>query len=735
MPYSKSRLLLAALAACASLPAFAQLASPPAAPVRTVTDTYFGEKVDDPYRWLEDQKSPEVVTWMRGQADYARATLDSIPARKQFAGDMQRYLDAPDAAISDVQLAGEFIFYRKRPRGVNQASLYVRKTTGGPERLLIDVPKLSTPEHHISLDQYTPSLDGALVAAGLSVGGSEQQTVHFYESANAHELPDQMDRYEGGNFSADGKTFFYLQQEKLGPGQSPTDKYKHMKVFAHVVATSVGEDKIVVGQGVSPDIDVPDFAFPMASPVPRSKYALAVTVAGVETFRNIYVGEDSALTTHKGWTKVALQSDKVTDAALEGNDLYLVSFAGAPNGKLLRVDAAHPDLASAAVVIPPSDLVFSGGFIGSDVLHQASDALYLRVIQKGYGKVLRLPYSHDAKASLLTLPAGMQTAGVTTDIARPGAVLELDSWTDPGDYYRYDATANTSKAMLLEPVNSTDLKTLRSEEVEFKAPDGTMVPLSIIYKKGLVKNGATPTALIGYGAYGDAFTPGYSRRFNAWLDRGYVLAVAHVRGGGELGEAWHLAGKKLTKSNTWGDFIATAQYLIDNKYTSASHLGIWSQSAGGILIGRSITERPDLFAAAVDGVPCSDMLRQETGPNGPPNIPEFGSVATEEGFKGLYAMSAYHHVKPGTKYPAVLVTAGANDPRVDPWQGAKMAARLEADTASGKPVLLRVNYDAGHGLTDTTAQQVSDWTDIFTFFLWNFGDPAYQPSTLAHSTR
>jgi prolyl oligopeptidase len=228
--------------------------------------------------------------------------------------------------------------------------------------------------------------------------------------------------------------------------------------------------------------------------------------------------------------------------------------------------------------------------------------------------------------------------------------------------------------------------------------------------------------------------PGYSRRSMAWLERGGVYAVAHVRGGGELGEAWHLAGKKETKPNTWRDFIASAQYLVDNKYTSSAHLGIWSQSAGGILIGRSITERPDLFAAAVDGVPCSDMVREETGPNGPANIPEFGSVKTEDGFKALYAMSAYYHVEPGTKYPAVLVTAGANDPRVDPWEGAKMSARLEADTTSAHPILFRVNYDAGHGLTDTVQQQVSDWTDIFTFFLWNFGDSQFQPAALGQQS-
>jgi prolyl oligopeptidase len=299
-----------------------------------------------------------------------------------------------------------------------------------------------------------------------------------------------------------------------------------------------------------------------------------------------------------------------------------------------------------------------------------------------------------------------------------------------GDYYRFDPATSKSIAMGLEPESAIDPKDFISEERMAPAPDGTLIPLSIVYKKGTKLDGNNPTALIGYGAYGDVWKPSFGRRYSEWIERGGILAVAHVRGGGEFGEAWHLAGQKLTKPNTWRDFIASAQYLIDHKYTSTPKLGIWSQSAGGILIGRSITERPDLFAAAVDGVPCSDMLRTETEANGPPSIPEFGTVKTEDGFKGLYEMSAYAHVKAGTKYPAVLVTAGANDPRVDPWEGAKMAARLQAANASDKPILLRVNYDAGHGLTDTVSQQVSDWTDIFTFFLWQFGEKDFQPSAL-----
>lgn len=706
----------------------------PVAPVRPVTDTYFGQKVVDPYRYLENLKSPEVKTWMRGQADYTRAVLDSMPGRKAFAAEELRYINAPDVTIEDVQLAGPWIFYRMRRRTDNQPSLYVRKASGGPGRLLLDVEALSKPGHHISLDQYTPSFDGKYVAVGLSPGGSELQTAHIIVTATGRELPEQLPRYEGGAFSPDNKVLYIVELQKMAPGESPLDKYRRPIEYRHVLGTPVSTDTPIIGQGVSAEIPVPDYSVAVAIPLPKSKYAMAIVIPGAGVYQTYYIGLPSALTTHTGWTKVAGLKDKVSDFALQGNNLYLVSFDGAMNGKLILVNAAHPDLSKAKVIIPPSDLVFSGGFIGSDVVHQASDALYLRVIQKGQGRVLRVPYGPNPKVTMLAQSGDLQVDSVSTTQSAPGALLDLESWTQPGDYYRYNPVDNTSVATGLQPPNSIDPTNLEAHEVEARAADGTMIPLSIIYKKGLVLNGDNPTMLIGYGAYGDAIMPAYERRFMAFMERGGVLAVGHVRGGGELGEAWHLAGKGPTKANTWNDFIACAEYLIRHKYTQPARLGIWSGSAGGILIGRAITTRPDLFAAALDTVPCSDMIRMVTGANGPPNIPEFGSPKTEAGFKALYEMSAYYHVEPGVKYPAVLVTAGANDPRVDPWQGAKMAARLEADTASGKPVLFRVNYDAGHGLTDTIHQQVSDWTDYFTFLYWNFGNPDFQPAILQNQT-
>ena len=280
-----------------------------------------------------------------------------------------------------------------------------------------------------------------------------------------------------------------------------------------------------------------------------------------------------------------------------------------------------------------------------------------------------------------------------------------------------------------------DFSGIESEEVKAKAPDGTMVPLSIIHKRGLQRDGSHPTLLHGYGSYGITYDPGFDPSSLAWLERGGVVAVAHVRGGGEYGDDWHNGGRKATKMNTITDFIACAQYLIDQKYTAPRHLAGEGTSAGGITIGGSITERPDLFGAALDNVGMSDDLRAELQINGPANIPEFGTVKDEQDFHHLLSIRAYHRIKDGTAYPAVLLTTGINDPRVDPWQRNKMTARLQAATSSGRPVLLRVDYDAGHGgIGATRTQHTNLLTGQYGFLLWQLGDPDFQEGTSKAAT-
>jgi prolyl oligopeptidase len=266
-----------------------------------------------------------------------------------------------------------------------------------------------------------------------------------------------------------------------------------------------------------------------------------------------------------------------------------------------------------------------------------------------------------------------------------------------------------------------DLPGFTSKEVRVKSHDGVLVPLSIIYKVDIELDGSHPTLIRGYGSYGLSRGVRFNPLNIAWLERGGVLAVAHVRGGGECGKEWHLAGQKLNKPNTWKDFIACAEYLIEEGYTSPDRIAGQGGSAGGITIGRAITDRPDLFAAALINVGALDAIRFETTTNGVPNIPEFGTVKEKDGFRGLLEMSSYHHVKDGVEYPAVMLLHGMNDPRVEPWESAKMAARLQAATASNKPILFRVEYGSGHGIGSTRDQDLAETADEWAFLLWQFG--------------
>lgn len=406
---------------------------------------------------------------------------------------------------------------------------------------------------------------------------------------------------------------------------------------------------------------------------------------------------------------------------MHNDDLYLMTYKNSPRYQVLRTDARHPDLSSAEVVVPASDAVVTG-------IKPAKDALYVQLLDGGLNRVLRVPYGPHPQVQPLALPFS-GSAYPRTDPRLPGVFLGLVSWTHAYKIYAYDPETKQITDTGLQPAGPyDDPPNIESTEVKARSYDGTLVPLSIVYPKNIRLDGSNPTLLEGYGAYGISSSPNFEPADLAWLEKGGIYAVCHVRGGGEYGEEWHLAGKGATKPNTWKDFIACAQYLIDKKYTSPARLGGEGVSAGGILIGRTFTSQPKLFAAVIDKVGVSDTLRFEHTQNGETNIPEFGSIKTEDGFKALYEMSPYAHVQEGSAYPAILFETGMNDPRVEPWEMAKMAARTQAATSSGKPVLLRVDYPAGHGAMGATIdiadQQIAD---EWSFLLWQFGMPGFQP--------
>jgi prolyl oligopeptidase len=723
MPYPSRTILLAA-AACVLYPKMGSAQSaPPTTPVRDVKEDYFGATVVDPYRWLEKTSDPDVVKWMKAQNDYTRAALAKIPGRDKLV-DRISALDNAGINVAGLQVWGGKYFYYKTEPGSDNRKLCVRDTLSALERVLIDPEKLTGPQGgHFSLDYFQPSPDGKYVAYGISPGGSEASVLHVVESASAKVLPDTIDRAQFGQptWLPDGHSFFYTRQQKLTPDSPPTAIYQKLRVYHHTLGADPDGEPAIFGYGVSPSVAVveDDFSVLLFSPA-APKYVLGLVIHGVKRELDMYVAQFSAgLDVQTAWKKVVDQNDEVTGADVHGEEVYLLSHKDASRFKILRTSLANPDVANATTVVPASNVVITA-------LSVAQDALYVQDLDGGLGRLRRLPYNGGAAFSV-SLPFSGAISSLVTNPSESGAWIEMTSWIKSPVWLAYDAGSSKLTDTHLVPPSPVDFSQIEAEEVQAKSADGTMVPLSIIHKRRLPLDGSNPALLDGYGAYGITFDPTFRPVLLSWFERGGVYAVAHVRGGGEYGEDWHLGGKLLTKEHTIEDFLGCARYLIDHKYTSPARLAGQGTSAGGITIGGAITQAPELFAGALIRVGDSDALRSETMASGPANIPEFGTVKTPEGFQALMAMDAYQHVKAGAKCPAVLLTTGVNDPRVAPWQAAKMTARLQAATSSGKPVLLRIDYDAGHGLGSTKTQRDTELADGEAFLLWQFGVPEFQP--------
>jgi prolyl oligopeptidase len=694
--------------------------TPPATPIREVTDEYFGTKIIDPYRWLEDLRSPEVSAWMKAQNDYTRALLDRIPSRDKLQARIAG-LDQTGVRVSGLQSFGGHWFYLKQTPGDDNRRLYVRDAGAGNERLLINPESLTQNGAHYSIDFFQPSLDGKLVAVGISPGGSENAVLRVIEADTGRDLGERIDRTQFGSITwlPDNRSFFYNRLQKLAPGAPRTDYYLNSRVYLHRLGNDPDKDVAVFGRGVSTKVDMAPADFPFIALPPGSKYAIAVDAHGVQNEVTAYAAKlEDVRDAQVPWQKIADVDGEITSFDIHGDSIYFLSHKNASRYKVLRADlrSEHPD---PEVVIPSSDAVVVAIAAGSD-------ALYVDKLDAGLGRLWRLPFDAGA-ATQIPLPFDGAIQELVTNPTEPGVFVRLASWTKSAAFFHYDPQSKTLADTQIIPPSPVDFSAITSEEVKATTSDGTQVPLSIIHRRDLKLDSSHPALLHGYGAYGVNYDPAFDPTSLAWLERGGVIAFAHVRGGGENGEDWHKGGQKATKINTITDFISCAEYLVSHKYTSPSHLAGEGTSAGGITIGGAITERPDLFGAALDNVGDSDLVRSELQISGPANIPEFGTVKNEDDFHSMLKISGYHRVKDHTAYPAVLLTTGVNDPRVDPWQMSKMTARLQAATSSGKPVLLRVDYDAGHGgIGATRSQHTALLTDQFSFLLWQLGDPDFQ---------
>jgi prolyl oligopeptidase len=714
-------------------PTPASLKPPPAKTVDIVTD-YFGTKVPDPYRWMESgTDDPQLLEVLKAQNAYTRSVLSSLKGRDAMLARIEQ-LDNAVPTVRSWQRGGSYLFYLETAPGAKTASLLVRDADG-KSRTLLDPVSMEQGDSHAAIDYYTPSWDGRYVIAGVSLGGSENSTIHVIETATGRLLPDAITRtqYAGPSWQTDSRSFYYARLQKLAPDAPATAIYENERVYLHVIGSDPEKDPAVFGPAVSESVTIPKAGFVGTAITPGSNFAVSFYSAGTTDPPSLYIapvanarGNDAP---QARWAKIASPEDLISPGAdspvaIHGPTMYLLVDKGAPNRKLLSVDLDHPDIAHATEVVPTSDAVLVG-------VYAAQDGLYLESKRGVSFRLQRASYSPQLKWEDVALPYQGSISNVDANIMLPGVLFRLESWTQSDQAFAYDPSSRRVSNIALIQKHPADFSQVEAREVEATSADGTKVPLSILCKKGLPLDSSHPTLFEGYGAYAVSFDPYFDPRVLPWVERGGVFAIVHVRGGGEFGEAWHNAGRKETKQHTVDDMIAAAQYLIRERYTSPAHLAVRGTSAGGIAVGGAIVQHPELFAAAIDNVGMTDMLRFQISQGGAANVPEFGDVTDSQQFQYLYAVSPYHHIVAGTRYPAVLGITGTNDPRVPTWMVAKMITRLQAATASGKPILLRVDFDEGHGLGSSRPQRERLTADTYSFILWQSGDPEFQPADTA----
>jgi prolyl oligopeptidase len=700
--------------------AFAQSPStprPPDTPKRPVTDEYYGVKVTDDYRWLEDWNDPETKQWSAAENARSREYLDRLPARAAIRERLRYLITASSARYYDLQFRGGVLFAMKYQPPQQQPMLVALKSANDPEsaKVIFD-PNTASSKGSLAIDFYVPSLDGKYVAAAVSQKGSEDSNARIFEVATGKQLADVVPRVNfataGGSidWKADSSGFYYTRYPQ-GNERPPEDTNFYQQVYFHKLGTDPKQDAYAIGK------EFPRIAEIKLRTSDNGRWLLAAVANGDGGQFAHYVMDSSG-----HWTQVTHFEDEIVSAKVGADDdLYLLSRKGAPRGQILRLRRPNLPLREAKVVVEQS----SGS--GTDEAARASIEGFLPTEGHLYvtdivGGPSRLRVYNDRGLLLTTISPPISAIGQVERVAGGDVLVYVASFLQPAAWWHFDSRQKKfSRTALFQASASRfdDAEAVRDFAI---SKDGTRVPVNIICRKGTKLDGTNPTLLSGYGGYGASEKPyflGWLAR--VWLDQGGVYVDANLRGGGEYGEEWHKAGNLTRKQNVFDDFIASAHYLIDHKYTSPDHLAIWGGSNGGLLMGAAFTQRPDLFRAVVSFVGIYDMLRVELDPNGAFNVTEFGTVKDTAQFKALYAYSPYHHVKDGTAYPAVLFLTGENDHRVNPMQSRKMTARLQAASNSDHPILLRTSSSTGHRIGTALDERIEEWTDVFSFLFDQLG--------------
>ena len=694
---------IAVAAADVSLPGDQPSTRPPVAQIRPVTDSYHGTAIVDPYRWLEDLQSPDTRAWIKAQAEYADRHLQALPQRQTILENLTKPTEQ-GALVRLIQRRGDAWFYLRQTPGANQYALVVRETAAAPEQVLVDPATIGANDETWSIDSFSAAPDARHIVYMVSSGGREFPEIHLLDRKDgshrdlqiANVLPVSWLPDRGASWLPDSSGFFYARYPAMDAGVEVevTATRQNAQTYLHTLEQP-GEPRLILAAGLDARVAIsPDRFAHVLAPI-GSDWLIARIDRTSTSYADWYVAPQSSLADDRiAWRKLAAIDDEVPAVAARGETLFLLSAKDAPNFRVLATTGQEPSFADATVVVPESAAIIQA-------MLPTADALYLQTSEIGMPRIVRLD-QRSGRSTQLPTPEGAVARLIdqSNDSSRSDLAYQQRGFTSSPSFHRYDARTGRSTPIALTSGSVSMDDTIQSVVTNVTSHDGAQVPLVILHRRGIALDGSHPVMLTAYGAYGAVYIDPSNwpdvDALNAYWQQGFIIAVAGVRGGGERGASWHRAGQKTTKPKSWKDLIASAEYLVEAGYTRPQRLSLMGASAGGVTVGNAIVERPDLFAAALIQVGLTNALRFETTANGIPNIGEFGSTQTPEGFQGLLAMDALHKIRDGVAYPAVLLTHGYNDPRVDVWLSAKFAARMQAASSSDKPVLLRINYDAGH---------------------------------------
>jgi prolyl oligopeptidase len=664
-----------------------------------VVDTYFGTKVPDPYRWLEDDRSGETAAWVKEQNNLTFGYLGTIPFRAQIKSDLEKMWNFEKYTAP--QKEGQYMYFSKNDGLQNQFVIYRQKDNESPE-IFLD-PNGFSVDGTTSLGEMAFSRDGSMVAYSISEGGSDWRKVITMDAETKKIVGDTLKDIKFSGLSwQDNEGFYYSSYDKP-QGSELSAKTDHHKLYFHRLGTKQSDDKVVFGSDIVRRY--------VGGTVTEDGRYLIVSASVATTGNELYI-KDLKKTGSKFITISGNFNNDNYVLDNEGSKLFIVTNLNAPNKKIVTVDAEKPGIENWTDFIPETENVLEAsagaGFIFANYL---TDAVSRVKQYDRNGKQLRE----------ITLPGVGTASGFYAKKTDKAVYFSFTNYITPATIYHLDPQTGISE-IFKKPAVDFNSDEYTSDQIFYTSKDGTRIPMIITYRKGMSLNGKNPTLLYGYGGFDISITPSFSIAAALWIKMGGVYAVPNIRGGGEYGEKWHLAGTRMNKQNVFDDFISAGEYLISQKYTSSDYLAVMGGSNGGLLIGAVMTQRPDLMKVAIPEVGVMDMLRYHKFTAGAGWAYDYGtSEESKEMFEYIYKYSPVQNVKENVKYPATIITTGDHDDRVVPAHSFKFAAELQAKQAGNNPVLIRIETRAGHGAGTPVSKSIELYTDIFSFSLYNMG--------------